>query len=70
MQAEPGKFQASQNYAVAVESADPDAIDANIANWNSFIKLARSNPKARDKVAEAEDHVKQLQARKEALKKQ
>ncbi len=70
MSAEPSKYQASQNYAVAMESADPDAIDANIANWNTFIKLARNNPKAKDQVAEAEQHIKDLQARKEALKSQ
>ena len=70
MNAEPGKYQAAQNYAVAMESADSDAIDANIGHWNAFIKLAKKNPRAKNDVAIAEQHVKDLQVRKEALKNQ
>ena len=67
LNADPRKYRASYNYAVAAESQDQDNIDANIANWNAFIKLAKNNPKANNDVAIAQQHVKDLQARKEKM---
>ena len=57
-------FRAAYNYAIAVESADPENYDANIANWNKYIKMAKGNPKAKN-LATAEQHVKDLMAAKE-----
>ena len=68
MRADSKKYRAAYNYAVAVESENQDAIDTNIENWNAFIKLAKNNPKAKNDVAVAEQHVKDLQERKEKMK--
>ena len=64
---DPNYYQAQYNYAIAVESNDPDAIDKNIANWEKFISIAKKNPKAKNDVAVAQQHVKELKERKEKL---
>ena len=60
MKASPKKYQAAYNYAIAVESQDPQNYDANIANWDKFISVAKKNPKAKAQVATAQNHVKKL----------
>jgi tetratricopeptide (TPR) repeat protein len=55
------KYLASYNYAIAVESEFPDNSDTNIANWSSFVRMAKNNPKAKNEVANAEAHLKELQ---------
>ena len=57
-------FRAAYNYAIAVETSDPENYDTNIANWNKYIKMAKGNPKAKN-IATAEQHVKDLMAAKE-----
>ncbi len=52
--------RAAYNYAIAMEQADSDDVDANIANWQNFVKLAKNNPKERDNVAIAKSHVDEL----------
>ncbi|MDX9858216.1 MAG: tetratricopeptide repeat protein [candidate division Zixibacteria bacterium] len=54
------KYLAAYNYASAMEFADPENYDRNITNWESFIRLAKNNPKAKSEVAQAEAHVKEL----------
>jgi tetratricopeptide (TPR) repeat protein len=66
MKANPTAYLASYNYAVSVESADSEDYAANINVWESFIKMAKKNPKAKSKVAEAQQHVTEL---KDALEK-
>jgi tetratricopeptide (TPR) repeat protein len=66
LKADPKGYFAAYNYASAMESANQDAIDQNITNWQEFIRIAKNNPKAKDRVAEAQDHVKQLQQSKSA----
>lgn len=61
------KHLAYYNYAVAMESNDPEAIDANIKNWEEYIRIAKKNPKANSNVAIAQQHVKELKERKEKL---
>ncbi|RKX25782.1 MAG: hypothetical protein DRP45_05100, partial [Candidatus Zixiibacteriota bacterium] len=57
LKANPKKgFRASYNYASAMEEANPDDRDQNIANWEAFVKLAKNNPKAKNDVAIAQDH--------------
>lgn len=67
LKSSPTKHLAAYNYAVAVESQDPEDYAKNIEAWEKFLRLAKNNPKARasNEIAEAENHVKQL---KEALK--
>ncbi len=65
MKADPGKYRAAYNYAVAAEQSNPEDFDANIANWENFIRVARKNPKASKDVAVAQDHVKELKEAKE-----
>ncbi len=66
LKAEPKGYLAAYNYAIAVESQNKDAIDQNIANWQEFIRLAKNNPKAKNDVAIAEAHVKDLKDSKAA----
>ena len=66
LKAKPTAYLASYNYAVSVESADSEDYAANIKVWESFIKMAKKNPKAKSKVAEAQQHVTEL---KDALEK-
>jgi hypothetical protein len=64
LEAKPDRYKAAYNYAVAMESADPDAVETNITNWESFIRLAKNNPRARNDVNVATEHVKELKAHK------
>lgn len=61
------KFQAAYNYAFALESMDPNAIDTNIKNWQDFVKIGKSDPKAKNNVAMAEQHIKDLKESKAAM---
>lgn len=67
MRANTKKPKAAYNYAVAVESQDAEAIDANIVNWNAYVKLAKNDAKEKSSVAIAQQHVKDLEERKEKL---
>ena len=58
-------YRASFNYAVAMEEENPDATDQNIANWEAFVKLAKTNPRAKNDVAIARQHIKDLKEHKE-----
>ena len=60
------KYRASYNYAIAVESADPENYSVNIQNWEKFIRIAKSNPKAKKEVSQARDHVKELKEANES----
>lgn len=60
-------YLAAYNYAVAMEQANQDDIDANITNWEAYIKIAKNIPKAKDGLQIARSHVKELQDRKAAL---
>ncbi|MEW6412978.1 MAG: tetratricopeptide repeat protein [Candidatus Zixiibacteriota bacterium] len=62
---DPNNYRAAFNYAVAVESGNPENFDANIANWENFIRIGSKNPKAKNDVAVAKEHVKELKAAKE-----
>jgi tetratricopeptide (TPR) repeat protein len=64
LKADPKGYYAAYNYAIAVETANQDNIDENIANWQDFIRIAKNNPKAKARVTEAIDHVKELQKAK------
>jgi len=66
MNADPNNYRAAYNYAVAVESSNPENYSSNIANWEKFIKIAKVNPKAKRDVTVAQQHVKEL---KDALEK-
>ncbi len=60
LKANPKKYLASYNYAVAVESSNPENYTRSIQVWEDFIKLAKKNPKAKTSVANAQQHVKEL----------
>ena len=38
-----------------------------ITNWEEFVRVAKKNPKAKDQLAVAEGHIKELKERKKAL---
>lgn len=65
LKADPKKYRAAYNYAIAVESDNPEDYGTNITNWENFINLAKNNPKAKNDVATARDHVKELKDAKE-----
>ncbi|MBN1213236.1 MAG: tetratricopeptide repeat protein [candidate division Zixibacteria bacterium] len=64
------KHIAMYNYAIAMESQDPDAIDQNIKIWEDYIRIAKKHPKAQSDLAIAQQHVKELKDRKEKLELQ
>lgn len=66
LKAKPTAYLASYNYAIAVENGDSEDYATNIKVWESFIKMAKKNPKAKTRVSEAQTHVKEL---KDALEK-
>lgn len=68
LKASPGKAKAAYNYAVAVESENQDNIDANVSNWEAYIRLAKKDPKEKSNLAIAEQHVSDLKERKEKMK--
>ncbi len=59
------KYLAAYNYAIAVETDNPDDISTNIAAWDGFVRIAKSNPKAKTQLAEAQNHIKELKELKE-----
>lgn len=61
---DPKAFRAAYNYAVSMESANGDNVDANIANWEEFIRIGKNHPKAKQDVAIAQQHVAELKALK------
>ena len=64
LKASPTKHLAAYNYAVAVESHEPENYIKNIEAWDKFVRLAKTNPKARTELAEAENHLKELREAK------
>jgi len=64
LKASPTKHMAAFNYAVAVESQEPENYVKNIEAWEKFVRLAKTNPKAREQMAEAENHLKELREAK------
>ena len=64
LKANPKKHRAAYNYAVAVESNDPENYVKNISAWERFIKIAKKNPRARKEMASAEGHLKELKEAK------
>ncbi len=65
LKADPKNYRAAYNYAIAVQSQDPEAYDTNIAAWNKFLKVAKKNPKAKKYVSQATETIKQLKDAKE-----
>ncbi len=59
------KYKAAYNYAIAVESQDPEAYGSNIVAWENYIKVAKNNAKAKREVTEARAHLKELREAKE-----
>ncbi len=67
LKASPTKHLAAYNYAVAVESHEPENYPKNIEAWEKFIRLAKNNPKARTELSEAENHLKELREAKKQV---
>jgi len=59
--ADPKGYRAAYNYAVAMETMKQDAYAQNITNWQEFVRIARSIPQAKNDVAIAQSHIKDLQ---------
>ena len=65
LKADGKKYRAAYNYAVAVESSDPENYTVNIENWNNFINIAKGDQRAKNDVNVAKQHVKDLEEAKE-----
>lgn len=63
---DPKNFRAAYNFAIAAEAMSPDSSEQNITNWQQFIRLAKNQPKAKDDLTVAQQHVKELQNAKAA----
>lgn len=57
-------YRAAYNYAIAVEQQDPENYSTNLKNWESFVRMAKGNPKASKDIASAQSHIDEL---KEAI---
>ncbi|MFQ6008190.1 MAG: tetratricopeptide repeat protein [Candidatus Zixiibacteriota bacterium] len=66
LKVEPKAWRAAYNYAVAIQSLNPEDYDTNLKAWENFVKRAKNIPKAKNQVAEAQRVIKEL---KEAKKK-
>lgn len=66
LKVDPKQYRAAYNYAVAVETSNPENYAENIKNWEAFIKVAKNNPKAKKDVNIAQSHVDDL---KDAMEK-
>ena len=57
----PKNYNAAYNYAIAIQSKDPESYDSNIAAWNQFIKIAKNNARVpKQMMATAEETIKAL----------
>jgi superkiller protein 3 len=65
--ANPKKHLAMYNYAIAIESANPDNFDKRISAWEEFVRIAKNDPLARKDLAFAEDHLKELRDGKKTV---
>ena len=65
LKANPKGHRAAYNYAIAIQSQNPEDYDANIKAWQDYVKLAKNNPRAKRQVAEAQEVIKNLKEAKE-----
>ena len=65
LKANPKGHRAAYNYAIAIQSQNPEDYDANIKAWQDYVKLAKNNPRAKREVAEAQKVIKNLKEAKE-----
>lgn len=64
------RYNAAFNYAIAIETSDPENYAANIDNWKNFVKMAKGKTSAKDQVASAKAHIKELEDAAESAKLQ
>ncbi|MEW5994734.1 MAG: tetratricopeptide repeat protein, partial [Candidatus Zixiibacteriota bacterium] len=64
-EANPKEHRAAFNYAVAVQSANPNDYDASIKAWEDYLKVAKGNPRAKNQLAQARQVIKDLKDAKE-----
>ncbi len=62
---EPTAWRAAYNYAIAIQSYNPEDYDTILKAWEDFVKRAKNIPKAKDQVAEAQRVMKDLKEAKE-----
>ncbi len=62
---DPKGWRAAYNFAIAVQSNDPEDYNTNIKAWEDFIRRAKNIPKAKNQVAEAHRVLKDLKKAKE-----
>ncbi len=60
----PKDYKTAYNLAIAVQSANPDNYDTVISQWESFVKMASKNPRAKTQVKNANAVLKQLREAK------
>jgi protein O-GlcNAc transferase len=65
LKVEPTAWRAAYNYAIAIQSHNPEDYDTNLKAWEDFVKLAKNIPKAKNQVDEAQRVIKDLKAAKE-----
>ncbi len=60
----PKGYRAFYNLAIAIQSNDPDDLDAGIAAWKQALKVAKKIPKAKDIARTAASQIKELEKQK------
>jgi len=60
----PKGYRAFYNLAIAIQSNDPDDLDASIAAWKRTLKVAKKIPKAKDIAKTAANQIKELEKQK------
>ncbi|MEA2030530.1 MAG: tetratricopeptide repeat protein [candidate division Zixibacteria bacterium] len=62
----PKNYRAAYNYAIAIQSKDPEDYNTNIKNWESFVKIAKKNPRVRKQmISTAKETIKNLKKAQE-----
>ncbi|RKX25355.1 MAG: hypothetical protein DRP47_09935 [Candidatus Zixiibacteriota bacterium] len=62
----PKDYRAAYNYAIAIQSKNPEEYDTNISNWENFLKIAKKNPRTKKQmIATANETIKNLKEAKE-----
>ncbi len=65
LKADSRKYHAGYNYAISVQSQDPENYTGNIKVWEEFVAKFKKNPKAKKLVAGAKETIKALKEAKE-----
>ncbi|MFQ5607220.1 MAG: tetratricopeptide repeat protein, partial [Candidatus Zixiibacteriota bacterium] len=60
----PKGYRAYYNLAIAIQSNDPDDLEASIAGWKQALRVAKKIPKAKDIAKRSAEQIEKLEKQK------